>query len=80
MANIIVERSYVQMTQEFDDGDTRLITLDNPKATITPAQVQDLSDFMLTNNITIGDKQGAAFTRLRDARKVTSTTTIYDLT
>ena len=80
MANITSTRSYLQMTQEFTDGDDRLLTLENPKATITPAEVEELSDFMLTNKITIGDRRGADFLRIKDARVITSTTTIYDLT
>lgn len=59
----------------YADGDTRLITLKNPKATISTAEITTLNGIIASNNLLIGDKAGAAFDKISTVAKVTKTTT-----
>lgn len=70
----ISNKQTLALVAEFADEDTRTITLDNPKADITTA---DLTSVQSAMSILIGDKQSSAFSRLKSAtRKNTTTTTI----
>ena len=70
----ISNKQTLALVAEFADEDTRTITLDNPKANITTA---DLTTVQSAMSILIGDKQSSAFSRLKSAtRKNTTTTTI----
>ena len=51
----------------FEDGDTRLITVPNPKINLTAEQINDVSQFAVTNNILIGDRAGASTTGIFEA-------------
>ena len=83
MADIVKTRSNLQLTAEFVDNDDRILTLDNP-ASLTTAQFADsinaIGEYIKDNNAIIGDKEGANFLRFKSAKKVTTTSTIYDLT
>ena len=82
MADIVKTKSTLQIVAEFVDNDDRAITLDNP-ASLTTAQFADsinaVGDYVKANNVIIGDKDGATFLRFKSAKKVTTTSTIYDL-
>lgn len=60
---------------QFADGDTRLVTLKNPKTTIQTSEITELNDLIANNNLLIGDKNGAAFSNIGTVSKVTKTTT-----
>lgn len=80
MADKIVESTSVQVLAEFVDGDTRTLNIDNPSsAESIGAAVYELQTFLQNNNVLIGDKAGAAFSRFRYANKVTKTQNILDL-
>lgn len=71
--NLLIENLFV-------DGDTRTITLTNPKSTITESQIESLEAFMQANNIIIGDKAGATFGKITKATIREKTSTTLDLT
>lgn len=58
---------------EFADEDTRTISLDNPKMNITAADFASLN--AAAENVLIGDKNGAAFTRFKSPTRRDTTTT-----
>lgn len=81
MADIIKTKSELVMEQEFADNDTRTFSLENPNTAINlKSQVQSLSDFMAQNQVTVGDKAGAAFSRIKSAKIRSATVTYFDLT
>lgn len=67
----------------FVDGDTRTITLKNPRAGINTAAITALETLILNgaeaNSLLIGDKYGSDFKRIQTVRKVSKTTVEYDL-
>lgn len=79
MADLIRQTSNLTLVLGFKDEDDRTITLDNPKATVTPAEVLECESYFKANNVFIGDKAGAAFDRIKSAKKVSNTSIIYDL-
>lgn len=62
----------------FVDGDTRTITLKNPRSDLTSEDFQNLNTFIVTNNLLIGDKTGAIFAAIQKAVKATTTTRTID--
>ena len=79
MADIVRQTSNLTLVLEFKDDDDRTISLDNPKASVTAANVLDVEDYFKTNNVFIGDKAGADFLRIKSAKTVSNISTIYDL-
>lgn len=66
----------------FVDGDTRTITLKNPKSTITTTEIQDLERLMLNGDgetLIIGDKYGGEFKKITKATRVTTVTSPLDI-
>ncbi|MBO4779877.1 MAG: hypothetical protein J5497_04480 [Selenomonadaceae bacterium] len=81
MADVIKSSSELSLVQEFTDGDTRTFTLENPDTSINLKDgINSLSSYMAENQITIGDKEGAAFQRIKSAKIVNTTLTYFDLT
>lgn len=66
----------------FQDGDTRTITLKNPKAEITVSEIGELETLILnggTSTLLLGDQTGAPFRRINEVRRVTTTRTVLDI-
>lgn len=63
----------------FVDGDTRTITLKNPKTEITSSEILNLQNFMQANNIIIGDRYSGTFGRIESVTRVTEQRTVLDL-
>lgn len=63
----------------FNDGDTRTITLKNPRSNVSSSDIESLESFMLENLIIIGDREGFDFKKVRKAVKRETTTTYLDL-
>lgn len=70
--NLLIENLFV-------DGDTRTITLTNPKSNITESQITSLEAFMQANNIIIGDKAGGTFGKITKVTSRSKTSTTLDL-
>ncbi len=83
MADKITRTHELKINNLFADGDTRTITLKNPKQTIQTSEITALETLILngdgTQSILIGDKYGSDFKRIQEVRKVTKATTDYDL-
>ena len=79
MADVTTSKNVLQMVASFADGDDRTFTVDNPKASISAAEVNSLSAYMKDYNIILGDKNAADFGRIKSAKIINSTTTYYDV-
>lgn len=80
MADVVKTKNVLQFVQAFTDGDDRTFTIDNPKASVTGAEINELSDFIRANNIVLGDKAGADFSHIKSAKIIEGTTIYFDLT
>ena len=77
MADTVKASETLNLEAEFVDGDTRSITLDNPKANLTAEQIDALAPIMV--KCLEGDKNGAQFLRWKIAKIVHKDTIDYDL-
>jgi len=78
MADKIVNTNTLEMVATFADDDYRTISIPDPPATLTSAQVKEFGN--AAKDILIGDKTGAACTGLKSAKTVAKTTVYLDLT
>ena len=67
----------LKMQASFDDGDTRVITLDDPRSGLTESDITALNT--LATPVLIGDKTGATFTGFTAAKYVEGTEVTLDL-
>ena len=74
MADTVRTTKQLKLQAGFVDGDDRTITLDNPVANLTGAQIKAVDGSVL-----IGDKDGAAFDSWKSAKIVETQTTTLDL-
>lgn len=83
MANKVTQTDELKIENLFTDGDTRLITLKNPKDTITTGEITALETLIKNGtgeaSLLIGDKYGSDFRRIQEVRRVNKTTTEYDI-
>lgn len=80
MADKITETKTLTMVASFYDGDTRTITQTDPKAkSELPTLITNFVAYVKENNVLIGDKAGAPFKELTEAKLVTKTVTLFDL-
>lgn len=64
----------------FEDGDTRLVTLPNPKPGLTGTQIAEVGTWAHTNQPIIGDRAGASTTGIFEAYKLETSKLQLDLT
>ena len=79
MADVTKTSRSLVIENVFVDGDTRSVTLKNPRSDITESQITDLNSFLQETNILIGDKDSATFGRIRKVTLRNSTTTYLDI-
>lgn len=83
MADKVTTTNELKINNLFVDGDTRLITLKNPKDTITTGEITALETLIKngdgTASILIGDKYGSDFRRIQEVTRVSKTTHEYDI-
>lgn len=79
MADIIKTASLLNIECVFLDGDTRTITMKNPRDNISSSDIENLETFMQTENIIIGDRDSSDFRKIRKAVKRNTTTSYLDL-
>jgi len=79
MADKIKTSSELVIECLFFDGDTRTITLKNPRDDISSSNIENLETFMQENNIIIGDRDSSDFRKIKKAVKRETTTTYLDL-
>lgn len=66
MADTLSSSYSLKFELEFVDGDTRAVTLDNPKLDLVMSDVQTFETFLENNPVVIGDKTGANFKGIVD--------------
>lgn len=74
MTDTITTESTVKFDCGFVDGDTRVITMKNPRDDITTEEITELNAYIRANNLLVGDKTGAIFAGFQKVRKGTNTT------
>lgn len=79
MADTVAYSNELKIEALFVDGDTRAMSLKNPKANIAQSDIAALNTFMQTNNIIVGDKYGGRFGRISQASKVNKSTVTLDI-
>lgn len=83
MADKVTTTNELKIENLFTDGDTRTITLKNPKTSITTGEITALETLIKngdgTTSILIGDKYGSDFKQIWEVRKTSKTTTDFDL-
>lgn len=79
MADVRTDTTSLKIEALFVDGDTRIITLKNPKQTITASEINSLQNFMQANNVIIGDRYAGTFGRIETVTRVTEQRTVIDL-
>lgn len=77
MADIIRQTKTLSLEAEFIDGDTRTITLDNPKDSLTAADIDAITPIMIKT--LVGDKTGAQFYRWKTAAIINKQSIIIDI-
>ena len=65
MADTIKRESVLNIECVFLDGDTRTITLKNPKINVTESEISNLETFMDENKIIIGDHDSSDFRKIK---------------
>lgn len=66
----------------FNDTDTRIITLKDPKTTITTNDITSLEAVLLnggTNTLVVSDKTGATLNKIKTVTKIGTTKTNLDI-
>ena len=79
MADVVKTAYNLVIETVFVDGDTRTLTIKNPRSTISQSDITDLNSYMQETNILIGDKDGAPFGRIKKVTRRSSTTTYLDI-
>lgn len=79
MADKTKTETILNIECEFVDGDTRTITLKNPRSDISASEIENLDKFMRENNIIIGDRNGSDFRKIKRVVRRRTTTTYLDL-
>ena len=79
MADKITTSEELQINWAFQDGDTRLVKLPNPKPNLTDSAIKAVADKFIQNQIIIGDKTGASLTGVVSAKIIEKTKTTVDL-
>lgn len=79
MADTVKSSQELLIECVFLDGDTRTITLRNPRTNIAESTVASLETYMQTENIIVGDRDGSDFRKIKKAYVRNMTTTYLDL-
>ena len=79
MADKVKMSSVLSIEFAFLDGDTRTITLKNPRSDISSSDIEELEIFMQTENIIIGDRDSSDFRKIKKAAKREISTVYLDL-
>lgn len=79
MADKVTTSSELKLVAKFNDNDTRTITIDSPKDSLTAADINAVGTTIKNNNVILGDKGASAFNSFIEAKKVSLTRTTLDL-
>lgn len=76
MADTITTTKSLTIIAEFDDGDNRSISIDNPRNGITWENIRTINTYAA--NVLIGDKNKSKFNRISSAHTTERYTLIVD--
>ena len=76
---ISTNEATLKIENYFVDGDTRTITLKNPKSSITTSEIQNLEAYISANSLLIGDRYAGTFGKIGTVTRVTEQRTEIDL-
>lgn len=79
MPDQITTSSIATIDMSFVDGDSRTITIKNPREDIETSEITDLNAYIQANNLLIGDKDGGTFGRIKTVTKKYIETTSLDI-
>jgi hypothetical protein len=79
MSDKVTTSKELKINMTFVDGDSRTITVDNPKDSLTAAQINAVAAIAKTTQAVIGDKAGAAFHEFDTAKITEKETCVLDL-
>lgn len=83
MANKTTTTDELKIENLFTDGDTRTITLKNPKDNITTEEITALETLIKNGtgeaSLLVGDKYGSDFKQIWTVRRIEKTTTEFDI-
>lgn len=82
MADTRTTKNELLIDNLFVDGDTRRITLKDPKEEITQLEIENLNTYILNGGVStilIGDRTQAPFRRINKVTRKITTTINYDL-
>ena len=79
MADVTKTTRELKLDSYYADNDTRMLTMDNPKNSLTKQNIKTFETYCVTNQPVLGDKGGAAFVRFNSAHILTKTVTTFDL-
>lgn len=79
MADKITQTSELKLEAKFYDGDTRTLTIENPKSTVDKAAVKAFEATAKETQAILGDKTGAAFVGISTAKTRSVKRTDVDL-
>lgn len=65
MADQVTSSRSLLIETLFLDGDTRTLTLKNPKNNITLNDITTLNSYLASSNVLIGDREGAPFFKIK---------------
>lgn len=79
MANTTKTTSAVKLEFKFSDNDTRTVSMDNPRAGLSKADILNVADIATLTGAIVGDKTGAAVVGINSAYTENTTVTTLDL-
>lgn len=81
MSDIAKTEEVLNIEAYFVDGDTRTITIRNPKATqqLPTSMFTELNAYIRQTNALVGDRTGSPFGRIAKAERVNKTKVQFDL-
>lgn len=79
MADKVNQTSELKLTAKYNDNDTNVITVDNPKDNLTAAQINAVGAIGVSTQAILGDKTGAEFKEFVTAKTITKKVTQLDL-
>ena len=79
MADKVTSVKELKLVAKFADNDTRTLTVDNPKDSLTAAQINAVGTIAKNSNVILGDKGAADFIRFETAKVTEKETTQLDL-
>lgn len=78
MADVLSESAELKFEAYFVDGDTRTMTLKNPRGGISTADIEDLQNYIRQNSLIVGDKMGGTFGKFEKVTRIKTYKTYID--